>query len=176
MRVQGSAVLTNNELTLTRLLFVREGNLLRPGVQHGRSGDSGIPPRGFHQLVRSRGEQVDHPHDRWDECCHPPSRREKTLEEGMEVLYNDLDDSSSYDYRIVEHYWEQLLPTVSHSGTMNVANVKQALRVAYRAHRSQMLKPGEPFIIHPVEATLSLSGMKMDAETVMSGLFSVERL
>ena len=32
--------------------------------------------------------------------------------------------------------------------------VKQALCVAYRAHRSQVRKSGEPFIIHPVEVAL----------------------
>ena len=42
--------------------------------------------------------------------------------------------------------------------------------VAYRAHRGQMRKSGEPFIIHPVEVALLLSGMKMDSETVMAGL------
>ena len=34
----------------------------------------------------------------------------------------------------------------------------------------QILLNGEPFIIHPVEVALLLSGMKMDAETVMAGL------
>jgi len=95
---------------------------------------------------------------------------EMTLEEGMEILYNDLKDLNTHDYNMIEGYWDKLLPTVSYLGTSNAMKVKQALRVAYRAHRSQMRKSGEPFIIHPVEVALLLSGMKMDAETVMSGL------
>ena len=102
-------------------------------------------------------------------ALHRPGK-EMTLEEGIEILYNDLKDLSSYDYDNIERYWDKLLPTVSYLGTAKAAKVKQALRVAYRAHRSQMRKSGEPFIIHPVEVALLLSGMKMDAETVMAGL------
>lgn len=102
-------------------------------------------------------------------AIHRPGK-EMTLEEGMEILYNDLKDLSSHDNTMIESYWDSLLPTVSYLGTSNAAKVKQALRVAYRAHRSQMRKSGEPFIIHPVEVALLLSGMKMDAETVMAGL------
>eukprot|EP00986_Skeletonema_menzelii_P008376 scaffold3508_cov149-Skeletonema_menzelii.AAC.11 len=102
-------------------------------------------------------------------ALHRPGK-EMTLEEGIEILYNDLKDLSSLDYENIERYWDKLLPTVSYLGTSNAAKVKQALRVAYRAHRSQMRKSGEPFIIHPVEVALLLSGMQMDAETVMAGL------
>lgn len=102
-------------------------------------------------------------------ALHRPGK-EMTLEEGIEILYNDLKDLSTHDYENIERYWDKLLPTVSYLGTSNAAKVKQALRVAYRAHRSQMRKSGEPFIIHPVEVALLLSGMQMDAETVMAGL------
>ena len=102
-------------------------------------------------------------------AMHRPGK-EMTLEEGMEILYNDLKDLSEYDNAMIEQYWDQLLPTVSYLGTAKVLQVKQALRVAYRAHRSQMRKSGDPYIIHPVEVGLLLSGMKMDAETVMAGL------
>mmetsp|Transcript_30603 Transcript_30603/g.63698 ORF Transcript_30603/g.63698 Transcript_30603/m.63698 type:complete len:1027 (-) Transcript_30603:179-3259(-) len=102
-------------------------------------------------------------------AIHRPGK-EMTLEEGMEILYNDLKDLSDHDNTMIETYWDRLMPTVSYLGTANAAKVKQALRVAYRAHRSQMRKSGEPFIIHPVEVALLLSGMKMDAETVMAGL------
>jgi hypothetical protein len=102
-------------------------------------------------------------------AIHRPGR-EMTLEEGMEILYNDLKDLSPSDYDAIETYWDKLMPTVSYLGTVYAAKVKQALCVAYRAHRSQIRKSGEPFIIHPVEVALLLSGMKMDASTVMSGL------
>ena len=39
-------------------------------------------------------------------------------------------------------------PTVNYLGTSHVAQIFKALQVAYRAHRGQMRKSGEPFIIH----------------------------
>lgn len=93
-------------------------------------------------------------------------------EEDMDIsqLYEDLEDMSEYDEGEVEAYWSKLMPTVSYLGTEQVAKVYDALRVAYRAHRGQARKSGEPFIIHPVEVALLLSGLQMDAETVMAGL------
>eukprot|EP00957_Ditylum_brightwellii_P049145 3728734-Ditylum_brightwellii.AAC.1 len=88
----------------------------------------------------------------------------------MEILYNDLRDMSYYDNEQVEMYWDKIMPTICYLGTKNVAKIKNALRVAYRAHRGQMRKSGEPFVIHPVEVALLLSELKMDAETVMAGL------
>jgi GTP pyrophosphokinase len=77
---------------------------------------------------------------------------------------------SDYDLEQIEQYWRRLMPTVSYLGTEKVAKIYQSLCVAYRAHRGQARKSGEPFIIHPVEVGLLLAGLKMDAETVMAGL------
>lgn len=90
--------------------------------------------------------------------------------ETVDQVYKDLRDMSRYDCEMVDHYWDQLMPTVSYLGTERVAKIYDALRVAYRAHRGQMRKSGEPYIIHPVEVALLLAGLKMDGETVMAGL------
>ena len=82
----------------------------------------------------------------------------------LDVVLND------YDIQQIESYWDQLMPMVSYLGTDLAGKVYQALCVAYRAHRGQMRKSGEPFIIHPVEVSLLLAGLKMDGETVISGL------
>lgn len=95
---------------------------------------------------------------------------QKEQRETVDQIYQDLMDMSSYDFEQVEEYWNTLLPTVSYLGTERVSKVYDALRVAYRAHRGQMRKSGEPFIIHPVEVSALLAGLKMDAETVMAGL------
>jgi len=86
---------------------------------------------------------------------------------------NDLSTSLSLltkqDLTQIETYWNRLMPHVSYLGAEN-HNVKQALKVAYTAHRGQVRKSGEPFIIHPLEVSVLLAGLQMDAETVMSGL------
>lgn len=97
-------------------------------------------------------------------------RKEVTVAEGTEILNNHLKDMTDFDNAEVEKYWDKIMPNVSYLGTQSVAKIKMALRVAYRAHRAQRRKSGEPFIIHPVEVSLLLAGLRMDAETVMAGL------
>jgi len=80
----------------------------------------------------------------------------------MELTVEDMEE--------LEGYWDQIVPTVSYLGTEAVAKVYEALNVAFRAHRGQRRKSGEPFIIHPVSVALLLADLKMDADTVMAGL------
>lgn len=98
------------------------------------------------------------------------SDKKMTIVEAMDSLYNSLKDMSVFDIHEVERYWDRLMPSVSYLGSNHAAKVKEALRVAYRAHREQKRKSGEPFIIHPVEVALLLAGLKMDGETIMAGL------
>ena len=55
---------------------------------------------------------------------------------------------SDEDCAAIETYWDRLMPTVSYLGTVQVAKIYKALCVAYRAHRGQVRKSGQPFIIH----------------------------
>ncbi|KAI2498216.1 hypothetical protein MHU86_16298 [Fragilaria crotonensis] len=83
---------------------------------------------------------------------------------GCDLTLNEEDEAQ------VELYWTRLLPVVSYLGTEQVSKVFHALQVAYRAHRGQLRKSGEPFVVHPVEVALLLTELKMDAETIMAGL------
>lgn len=61
---------------------------------------------------------------------------------------DDVSALSPEDLEQIEVYWDRLMPTVSYLGTAQVAKIYKALQVAYQAHRGQMRKSGEPFIIH----------------------------
>jgi hypothetical protein len=52
------------------------------------------------------------------------------------------------DWIEIENYWDRIMPAVSYLGTEKVAKIYKALCVAYSAHRGQMRKSGEPFIVH----------------------------
>jgi hypothetical protein len=69
---------------------------------------------------------------------------------------NNLSTLSKEDLGRIEEYWDRLMPTVSYLGTTHVAQIYKALQVAYRAHRGQMRKSGEPFIIHVRESKMLL--------------------
>jgi RelA/SpoT family (p)ppGpp synthetase len=89
---------------------------------------------------------------------------------GSDKIGCDVSLLGEEDEKEVNLYWTKLMPTVSYLTTEQVAKVCDALRVAYRAHLGQLRKSGEPYILHPVEVALLLSGLNMDAETVMAGL------
>jgi hypothetical protein len=65
---------------------------------------------------------------------------------------------SNADVSAIEGYWDRIMPTVSYLGTVQVAKIYQALCVAYRAHRGQMRKSGEPFIVHVRSRSAVFSG------------------
>jgi hypothetical protein len=52
------------------------------------------------------------------------------------------------DWIAIENYWDRIMPAVSYLGTEKVSKIYKALCVAYSAHRGQMRKSGEPFIVH----------------------------
>ncbi len=49
------------------------------------------------------------------------------------------------------------------------ALVKKAFRYAYEAHKGQMRKSGEPYIIHPIAVAQTLANLMLDSTTVAAG-------
>eukprot|EP00547_Thalassionema_nitzschioides_P003016 CAMPEP_0194204170 /NCGR_PEP_ID=MMETSP0156-20130528/3775_1 /TAXON_ID=33649 /ORGANISM="Thalassionema nitzschioides, Strain L26-B" /LENGTH=964 /DNA_ID=CAMNT_0038930121 /DNA_START=94 /DNA_END=2988 /DNA_ORIENTATION=+ len=140
------------------------------GMSSGQDFVSRQQMNSFHMINNEKNDQTAPEVNQWTEIMSQEYLQKTSSEDYMTQLYQDLRDMSNYDTREVEKYWARLMPTVSYLGTERVAKVYDALRVAYRAHRGQMRKSGEPFIIHPVEVAILLADLNMDAETVMSGL------
>lgn len=164
----------------TTFLSVPQDYLEAPGVSVRRA-NNGFAENGFNGASISNG--VEGPTDEEEKRVALTAPEvsnwttimggaflQKEQQETVDQIYHDLADVSPYDCEQVDLYWDDLLPAVSYLGTERVVKVYNALRVAYRAHRGQMRKSGEPFIIHPVEVSALLAGLKMDAETVMAGL------
>ncbi|WP_412179134.1 RelA/SpoT family protein [Thermus caliditerrae] len=66
--------------------------------------------------------------------------------------------------------WEQLEKALFYLSPEEREKVKQAYLFAEEAHRGQLRKSGEPYIIHPVAVAEILAALRMDADTVMAGL------
>ena len=58
----------------------------------------------------------------------------------------------------------------SYSEKEDLELISRAYRFAAAAHEGQCRKSGEPFVAHPVEVALILSGLRMDAETISAAL------
>ena len=48
--------------------------------------------------------------------------------------------------------------------------IEEAYRIAYEAHKSQVRKSGEPYIIHPLCVSIILADLELDKETIIAGL------
>ncbi|MBA2248285.1 MAG: bifunctional (p)ppGpp synthetase/guanosine-3',5'-bis(diphosphate) 3'-pyrophosphohydrolase, partial [Chloroflexia bacterium] len=48
--------------------------------------------------------------------------------------------------------------------------IADAARLADGAHRGVRRKSGEPYVVHPIETTIILARMQLDADTLISGL------
>jgi len=150
------------------------------GLSSGEDLTSGEPINGFNilnneqqDLEKNGQSSIAHTApevNQWTSIMSQEYLQKASSEDYLAKLYQDLSDMSDYDTQQVEKYWSRLMPTVSYLGTESVAKIYDALRVSYRAHRGQMRKSGEPFVIHPIEVALLLAGLNMDEETVTSGL------
>jgi GTP pyrophosphokinase len=86
----------------------------------------------------------------------------------LQTLYlvDKADDINNADY-----LWTRIEPLLDYlTDPFQRQQIRKALQVAQHAHRKQYRKSGEPFITHPVEVTRILAEMKLDYESLISGL------
>jgi GTP pyrophosphokinase len=50
------------------------------------------------------------------------------------------------------------------------SRIEKAYNIALNAHKGQVRKSGEPYIIHPLWVGIILAGLEMDKETILAGL------
>lgn len=52
----------------------------------------------------------------------------------------------------------------------DLEKIRKAYEFAELAHRGQVRKSGDPYIIHPLATAITLANMKLDAQTIIAGL------
>lgn len=53
---------------------------------------------------------------------------------------------------------------------LDMAKIEKAYIFATESHKGQYRKSGEEYIIHPIEVSIILAGLKMDTDTIVAGL------
>jgi GTP pyrophosphokinase len=104
---------------------------------------------------------------KWATLLHPASDREARLNNRPAEMHEKSNATAAL---AIEGYWKELHPLLPHLGADDTKKVELALRVAYCAHDGQMRKSGEPYIIHPIAVAGLLAQIKMDTDTIISGL------
>ncbi len=86
----------------------------------------------------------------------------KVVEEGKEYV----EKSKSPE----ELYSDLIARVRKYHPSDDISLIEKAYQVAYDAHKTQVRKSGEPYIIHPLSVGIILADLEMDKETIVAGL------
>ena len=104
------------------------------------------------------------------------NENEKMEMEKVEAIETDLVlDSAKIvpikDFVSPENLHEQLLHSIrKYHPSADISMVEKAYHIADDAHKEQVRKSGEPYIIHPLYVAIILAELEMDKETIVAGL------
>ena len=70
-----------------------------------------------------------------------------------------------------EELFKELLDGIrKYHPSADLSLVEKAYKVAYNAHKGQVRKSGEPYIMHPLCVAIILADLELDKETIAAGL------
>ena len=89
----------------------------------------------------------------------------------QEVNRDDENVKAMQDFTSPEVLYKELIDSVHryHPST-DISMIEKAYKIAYEAHKGQMRKSGEPYIIHPLCVAIILADLELDKETIVAGL------
>ncbi len=94
----------------------------------------------------------------------------------IEKMEKELTDQVSKiiptkDFIEPEKLYADLLERIhKYHPSADVSMVEKAYKIAEEAHREQVRKSGEPYIIHPLYVAIILAELEMDKETIVAGI------
>lgn len=75
------------------------------------------------------------------------------------------------DFTEPEVLYQELIENIKkYHPSDDISMVEKAYRIANDAHREQLRKSGEPYIIHPLCVAIILADLELDKETIVAGL------
>ncbi len=75
------------------------------------------------------------------------------------------------DYQNPEQLYRALIDRIrKYHPSADISMIEKAYRLATEAHRGQVRKSGEPYIIHPLWVGIILADLEMDKETIVAGM------
>jgi GTP pyrophosphokinase len=75
------------------------------------------------------------------------------------------------EFESPEKLYEDLISRIrKYHPSADISMIEKAYKVAFEAHKGQVRKSGEPYIIHPLCVSIILAELEMDKETIIAGL------
>lgn len=92
-------------------------------------------------------------------------------EEKSKVIFEDEKISKAEEFVSPEELYQRLITRVrKYHPSDDISMIAKAYEVAKEAHKNQLRKSGEPYIIHPLNVAIILADLEMDKETIVAGL------
>lgn len=87
------------------------------------------------------------------------------------MVFDDGRIKAIQEFQSPEQLYQDLIDRVQkYHPSDDISLIEKAYRTAYEAHKEQVRKSGEPYIIHPLCVAIILADLEMDKETIAAGL------
>ncbi|NLL79308.1 MAG: bifunctional (p)ppGpp synthetase/guanosine-3',5'-bis(diphosphate) 3'-pyrophosphohydrolase [Clostridiales bacterium] len=88
-----------------------------------------------------------------------------------ELVLDDGRIEEIKEFQSPEKLYEELIARVrKYHPSDDISMIEKAYQVAFEAHKNQVRKSGEPYIIHPLCVAIILADLELDKETIVAGL------
>lgn len=96
----------------------------------------------------------------------------RKLEQMEKAFYNGEDNiRETQDFEKPEKLYGELIASVrKYHPSTDISLIDKAYHIAEAAHKNQVRKSGEPYIIHPLCVAIILAELELDKETIVAGL------
>lgn len=89
----------------------------------------------------------------------------------IEQRFDDGKIESIKEFQTPEELYKGLIERVRrYHPSDDISMIEKAYTIAHEAHKDQLRKSGEPYIIHPLCVAIILADLEMDKETIAAGL------
>ena len=92
-------------------------------------------------------------------------------EEKTEIIFDDGRIKAIAEFQSPEALYQDLISRVKkYHPSDDITMIEKAYTTAFEAHKEQVRKSGEPYIIHPLCVAIILADLELDKETIVAGL------
>ncbi len=88
-----------------------------------------------------------------------------------ELILDDGAFEALQEHQSPEQLYQELISRVKkYHPSDDISMIEKAYNLAYMAHKDQLRKSGEPYIIHPLSVAIILAELQLDKESIISGI------